>query len=285
MEVGLVTAFLGGALALLSPCGALLLPAFFASTFGSRGRLLLHTGIFSAGLLTVLVPLGVGAGAAGMLFMDHRGAIVIGASILMILLGVAQIFGLGFDAARFVPGAGAVQQRAATSTGMAKTFLLGAAGAIAGFCVGPILGAVLTLAATQASVLAGAILLVVYGAGMVVPLLGLALLWRKLGPRGRSALRGRQFEVAGRRFHTTSVLTGAVIVVVGVLFWTTNGFLDAPGLVPQSALYAIQSYSSVLADPVYDLVAVLALLVIVFAVWVRIRAKNARDRSADPEVV
>src|SRR5690606_16433055 len=42
MDVGLVTAFLGGALALLSPCAALLMPAFFASTAGSGPRLLAH---------------------------------------------------------------------------------------------------------------------------------------------------------------------------------------------------------------------------------------------------
>ncbi len=57
MDIGLVTAFLGGMLAILSPCGALLLPAFFASTVGAGPRLLLHGSIFYLGLLLVLVPL------------------------------------------------------------------------------------------------------------------------------------------------------------------------------------------------------------------------------------
>mgnify|MGYP003409320133 CR=1 FL=1 len=59
MDIGLVTAFLGGMLAILSPCGALLLPAFFASTVGAGPRLLLHGSIFYLGLLLVLVPLGL----------------------------------------------------------------------------------------------------------------------------------------------------------------------------------------------------------------------------------
>ena len=69
MDIGLLSAFLGGGLALLSPCGALLLPAFFASTVGSGPRLWLHGAVFFVGLLTVLVPLGVGAGAIGSVFL------------------------------------------------------------------------------------------------------------------------------------------------------------------------------------------------------------------------
>ena len=49
MDIGVLGAFLGGALALLSPCGALLLPAFFASTVGSGPRLALHGAVFSSG--------------------------------------------------------------------------------------------------------------------------------------------------------------------------------------------------------------------------------------------
>lgn len=40
MEVSILTAFLGGALALLSPCGAFLLPGFFATTVTTRVRLI-----------------------------------------------------------------------------------------------------------------------------------------------------------------------------------------------------------------------------------------------------
>ena len=43
MEIGLLTAFLGGALSLLSPCGALLLPGFLAPVATRRGGLLAHS--------------------------------------------------------------------------------------------------------------------------------------------------------------------------------------------------------------------------------------------------
>ena len=55
-DVGYLAAFLGGLLALLSPCSALLLPSFFAYAFTGRGRLLAHTGVFYLGLAATLVP-------------------------------------------------------------------------------------------------------------------------------------------------------------------------------------------------------------------------------------
>ena len=72
MGIEVVVAFAGGILALLSPCSALLLPAFFAYAFPSRGKLLLRTGVFYLGLLTLFLPLGLGLGALGSLFLERR---------------------------------------------------------------------------------------------------------------------------------------------------------------------------------------------------------------------
>lgn len=59
INVGFLGAFLAGVLALLSPCSALLLPAFFAYAFTSKRQLLARTAVFFCGLAAVLVPLGV----------------------------------------------------------------------------------------------------------------------------------------------------------------------------------------------------------------------------------
>ncbi|HOB58037.1 MAG TPA: cytochrome c biogenesis CcdA family protein [Rhodoglobus sp.] len=280
MDIGLVTAFLGGMLAILSPCGALLLPAFFASTVGAGPRLLLHGSIFYLGLLLVLVPLGVGAGAIGTLFLTHR-ALVIGiASGILVVFGLLQIFGIGFDPARLLPGGQALQQRASSSVGVIKTFLLGSASGIAGFCAGPILGAVLTLAAAQGDLFTAGALLAVYGAGMVVPLLIIAALWGKIGDQGRRRLRGRSFTVLGREFHTTSVITGVLITIVGVVFWATNGLIDMPSLIPTSVSAWVQGRSSILANGWVDLGVILAVAAIALLIWWR----SARQKpvSAEP---
>src|SRR5699024_6648995 len=116
------------------------------------------------------------------------GAIVLVASLILIVLGIVQFFGFGFDPAKMLPGADAARQRSAQATGWTKTFLLGATSGIAGVCAGPILGAVLTLAATKGSFVLGGIMLAVYGAGMVVPLFIIAALWTRGAPGpGRSS--------------------------------------------------------------------------------------------------
>ncbi|GAA2013184.1 cytochrome c biogenesis CcdA family protein [Brevibacterium samyangense] len=282
MDIGLLAAFAGGTLALLSPCAALLMPAFFASTIGAGPRLLLHGAVFYLGLLIVLVPVGVGAGALGTLFATHRQAIVLIASIVLVVLGTAQALGFGFDPARLLPAGADLHSRAASKTGIVKTLLLGAASGIAGFCAGPILGAVLTLAAARGDTLAAAVLLAVYGAGMVLPLLLIAALWQRLGARGRRMLRGRAFTVLGRQLHTTSVITGLLIIGVGVLFWTTNGLVGAPALLPLDAQAWLQENTAILANPILDILAVLGITGIVLLVWARRRRTrvDAHDTQA-----
>lgn len=283
MDIGLLAAFAGGALALLSPCAALLMPAFFASTVGTGPKLLLHGSIFYLGLLVVLVPLGVGAGALGTLFVVHRQAIVLVASLVLIVLGAAQALGFGFDPSRLLPSGANLHTRAASTTGLVKTFLLGAASGIAGFCAGPILGAVLTLAAAQGNTVAAGVMLAVYGAGMVVPLLLIAALWQRLGTRGRKVLRGRAFTVLGRELHSTSVITGLLIMGVGVLFWTTNGLVGAPALVPIEAQAWLQERASLLANPLLDILAVLVLTALVLFAWARRqRARGEALQDTEP---
>ncbi len=84
LETSLLAAFLGGILALLSPCSALLLPAFFAYSFQSPARLISRTVIFWLGLSLTLVPLGVGSSAIAALFFKNREAFITGAGTLVL---------------------------------------------------------------------------------------------------------------------------------------------------------------------------------------------------------
>lgn len=282
MDVGLLTAFLGGMLAILSPCAALLLPAFFASTVGSGPRLLLHGAVFYIGLLLVLVPLGIGAGALGSLFISHRTAIIAGASILLVAFGVMMIFGIGFDASKMLPGTRSLEATTASSVGLVKSFLLGATSGLAGFCAGPILGAVLTLAAAQGNLVTAGLLLAIYAAGMVVPLLLIALLWNRIGERGRNRLRGRTFQLFGRQFHSTSVIAGLLMITVGVLFWFTNGLVTMPELLPRSVSAWLQSKSSILSSVWIDVAVIVVVAVLLLLVWWRSESKKQSPAHGDP---
>jgi cytochrome c biogenesis protein CcdA len=232
-EVGLLAAFAAGVLALLSPCSALLLPSFFAYAFASRSALLLRTAAFYGGLLLTLVPLGTGAGAASSLFYGHRGLLISIAGWSIIAMGTMMILGRSFA----MPFAGRLQawsnrQSGAASGGRAtwlSTVALGAVYGLAGFCSGPVLGAILTMAATQDSPLQGGLLLAVYALGMAAPLFVLAALWDRYDLGRRSWLRGRMVALGPIRVHTTSLVSGLLFVVIGVLFLRYDGTAGITG--------------------------------------------------------
>lgn len=285
MEIGFLTAFLGGALALLSPCSALLLPAFFASTVGARLQLLVHGSVFYLGLVITLVPFGLGLGALGSLIMSERGLVIAITSIVLVALGVAQFFGLGFDLSRLLPGTTALHQKAASRTGFIRTLLLGAVGGVAGFCAGPILGAILTIALARGDLWSSGALLAVYGAGMVVPLMLIAALWQRLGTRGRGLLRGRTFRALGRDLHTASMATGALIAGVGLLFWFTNGLVSLPSLIPTDLLSWLEERGEILADPLFDVIAIVAFAAVGLTVWVLARRRATASRQVSQPVM
>lgn len=272
----MLAAFLGGALAILSPCGALLLPAFFAATVGNRVRLLIHGGVFFLGMSLLLVPLGLGASFLGSLVTTHRDILITVAGWLIIVFGALQVVGLGFDLSRMLPGTRTVQASASTKSALVRSFLLGTVSGVAGFCSGPILGAVLTMAATEPSRILAGVMLAIYGAGMVLPLIVLALLWSRLGDRGRARLRGRAWQVGPLQLHSTSVITGAVLIAVGVVFLRTNGMATLPQLVSSGTLGDMQSailtFGAAVPEPV--LIIALALLALGGWAWWRRRAET-----------
>ncbi|WP_460796650.1 cytochrome c biogenesis CcdA family protein [Nocardioides pacificus] len=236
MEVGLLAAFAAGVLALLSPCSALLLPSFFAYAFASKRALVLRTLVFYLGLLITLVPLGTGAGAASSLFYGHRSTLIAVAGWSIIGLGVLQILGRSFA----MPFAGRLQGFAAARSGAGwlPTLVLGGVYGLAGFCSGPVLGAILTVAATQDTPWKGGALLAVYALGMAAPLLVLAALWDRLDLGARPWLRGRTLTLGPPRWapwlrlsvHSTSLLAGVMFVGVGVLFLRFDGTAGITGV-------------------------------------------------------
>src|SRR5690606_17950561 len=149
-------------LALLSPCSALLLPSFFAYAVPEGRSLAARTSVFLLGSALVLVPLGAGIGAIGSLLTIHRSTVTTVGGAVVVAFGVAILFGRGFT----VPGAAGLLGRVGTR-GMAGALALGALYGLAGFCAGPLLGAVLTVAAAGGSPAYGGLLMGVYALGMV----------------------------------------------------------------------------------------------------------------------
>ena len=225
VEVSFLASFLGGLLSLLSPCSALLLPAFFAYAFQSRGELVGRTAVFYLGLCATLVPLGMGISAVSALVYGHRSALITVSGIIIIAFGVVQILGGGFAFGPIERLRGKVK-----GDSVITTFVLGAVYGFAGFCSGPILGAVLTVAASSGSILRGAGLLATYAAGMAAPLFLMALLWERLDLGHRRWLRGREVSLGRVRFHSTNLISGLMFVAIGVLFIVFEGTSGLEGL-------------------------------------------------------
>ncbi|MEV7458250.1 cytochrome c biogenesis CcdA family protein [Streptomyces sp. SM1P] len=271
-DIGYFAAFLGGLLALVSPCSALLLPAFFAYSIDSTSRLLARTGIFYAGLATTLVPLGAAGSYAGRLFYGHRDALVTGAGWLIIVLGLAQIVGLGFASRRMAELSGRIRPTTAFSV-----YALGAVYGLAGFCAGPILGSVLTVAAVSGSPVYGGLLLAVYALGMAVPLFVLALLWERFDLGRRTWLRGRTVQLGGRfQLHTTSLLSGLFFIGLGALFLVYDGTTALPGLLGVDDSFAVEQWAQKLGERVPDGAALVAVVLVALLV-LGVRAWRRRD--------
>ena len=277
VEVSFLASFLGGLLSLFSPCSALLLPAFFAYAFQSRGELVGRTAVFYLGLCATLVPLGMGVSAVSALVYGYRNTLITVSGLVIIALGVIQAFGGGFTFGPIERLRGNIK-----GNSLVATFFLGAVYGFAGFCSGPILGAVLTVAASSGSVLRGAGLLATYAAGMAAPLFLLALLWDRFDLGHRRWLRGREVSLGTLHFHTTSLLSGLMFVVVGVLFIAFEGTSGLEGLYASGGAtdlaFSAERWAETLSEGVPALIAlaVVGLLFAAFLVYLTARRRNEK---------
>lgn len=274
MDIGLAGAFLGGVMTLLSPCSAMLLPAFFAFAFTHPARLLQRVGVFYLGLVATLVPLGVLAGSFGAWVSQYRDGIVTWLSVLVIVLGLVQLLGVPLP----VLGAPSIATQGSRPL---SVFLLGTVYGLAGVCAGPLLGAVLTVAALGGNPLYGGLVLAVFAAGMALPLLLLALLWNRVD-RLRGWLRPRMLIIGRWQNAWINVIGGALLIVVGVLLLVTGGTGSLSGLLPASTQAGVESWALGVSGTVSDLlIAFLAAVALLVVVVIRRRRSAADHHSGD----
>ena len=277
VEASYLAAFFGGMLSLLSPCSALLLPAFFAYAFGSRGELAKKTGVFYLGLAATLVPLGTGISTVSALFYGQRSALITVSGLVLMVLGAAILLGRGFSIGALERLRGRIRGDSAGSV-----FALGAVYGFVGFCSGPILGAILTVAAASGGALRGATLLAVYALGMAAPLFLMALLWDRLDLGGRRWLRGGELRLGRLRVHTTNLISGAMFVLLGVTFIAYEGTSALSGLYESGGAtglaFAAEKRLGSVGSAVPD--AALIAAVVPFAVLLAFRALRPRKPEA-----
>jgi cytochrome c-type biogenesis protein len=221
-EVTYIGAFVAGLLSFLSPCVLPLIPSYIMYITGIsyadllaehpshiiRQKTILHSLCFICGFTVVFVLLGASATYIGSFMHEHAVMIRKVGGVLLVLLGIHVT---GVLHLKFLLG----EKRVTIThkpTGYAGSFLIGITFA-AGWtpCIGPILAAILAVAATEENVSQGILLLLIYSLGLGVPFF-------------LSALAMNRFLLLFNRFkkhiRTCEVITGIFLIVIGVLIYT-----------------------------------------------------------------
>ena len=210
----MLVALMAGILSFLSPCVLPVVPPYLAYMGGvsvsemeeettARRRVLVSAIFFVMGLSTIFLLLGMAFSAAGRMMLQYQDWMLIGAGGFIMVLGAhfVGVFRIGFLDRELRVDAG---DRGGSAFG---AYLLGLAFAFGWTpCLGPILGAILSLAASEGDVSRGTVLLAVYALGLGIPFLLVAAFF----PRLKGVMAWMKRHMA--RIERTS----------GLLLWTVG---------------------------------------------------------------
>lgn len=172
-STSIVAAFIAGVAALFAPCClTVLLPSYIGSVFKERYKVLFMTFVFFLGILTVFLPIGLGASALGQVFNRYHNLIFTVGGLMLVVLGTFLILGKSLSIR--APAGPNIKQYNVWSV-----FVLGIFSAIATTCCAPVLAGVLALSMASGSIVWGGIYTLSYVLGMVMPLFFLAALLDK----------------------------------------------------------------------------------------------------------
>jgi cytochrome c-type biogenesis protein len=213
---GPAVALFAGMVSFLSPCVLPLVPVYLlqmagttTGEFGRRRITFAHALSFVAGFSVIFVLLGASAGFFSFFFQDNIRTLTRIAGVILI------VFGLHLSGIIRIPWLSRTYQvdlPGSRRRGYAGSALIGASFSIGWTpCVGPVLGSILTLAATSATAAQGAALLAFYSVGLGIPFLIAGLL---------AAEATALFKRFNRFLPAMEVAAGALLVLAGVLIFT-----------------------------------------------------------------
>lgn len=233
LAMALMISLFAGVISFLSPCVLPIVPPYLAYMGGisvtdmegdavARRRVLMSSVYFVLGLSTVFLLLGFTASAFGRFFLSNQDAFTLAAGVIVMIFGAhfLGVIRIGFLAREARIEAG---DRGGSAFG---AYVLGLAFAFGWTpCIGPILSAILSLAASEGSIARGTALLAFYAAGLGLPFLAVAAFFPRM--KGLLAWMRRHMDRIER--------------IMGLLLWTV-GLMMATGQFTDFALWLNEAF-------------------------------------------
>ena len=218
MLLNLIIAFGAGLISFLSPCVLPLIPGYISYISGEslgdivekQKKILLKTILFSLGFSLVFISFGATASFVGNLLLEYSNSLRIVAGLVIIIFSLQLIGILNLNFLN-------KEKRIYTKNYSNNLFFPLMVGAAFGFgwtpCIGPVLGSILALAATESSIGKGILLLSFYSLGLAIPFV--------LSGYGISKFLefSKNFKKNIRRI---SISGGIILLITGVLIITNK---------------------------------------------------------------
>ena len=217
MDVNLSIAFIFGALSFFSPCVLPLVPGYLAifSEVEKNTRVRLIGSIqFTFGFTLVFISLAAIATNIGSFFSRNSQSLSMLSGVIIIIFGLILFFPNLNQ--KYFYSANYVDLNRFKSF---KNFILGLTFAF-GFtpCIGPVLGALLTLSSNKQTVSEGILLLSVYSLGLAIPFISMPLLSSKVNLKGRFIIKFQQYS---------NKISGSILIFIGLLIFSDRMYLLA----------------------------------------------------------
>lgn len=223
-EITYLAAFGGGVVSFLSPCVLPLVPGYLAVVGGAsmkdltsadartRLRVVRDTALFVAGFASVFISLGLSATALGTFLFENQelltrvsGALVLSMAVLLLIVASGRVAAvLGEARLRVDPRRYGAFAAPAAGVGFALGWTP---------CIGPVLAAVLSIAAASGNALTGGLLLGIYSLGLGIPFLLAGLAFEKTSVT---------FAFVRRHQQKMSVMSALLLAVFGLLLLTDS---------------------------------------------------------------
>jgi len=237
MIIKLAFAFGAGFISFLTPCVLPIIPGYISYITGKnlseidqdKQVVLIKTILFSLGFSLVFIALGVTASAVGNILLFLSNELRIAAGIIIILFSLQMLGLLNFQFLN--------QEKRIETKGYKDNyvfpFVVGSAFAFGWTpCIGPVLGSILALSATEASISKGILLLSFYSLGLAIPFILSGYFMNKflISKKGFGKYYNRVIKTGGVILLITGILiTTNQIQVISYYILTTFPFLTSLG--------------------------------------------------------